>query len=129
MKNHPNSKNRKRRTLKIIDLSSVSDYAFKIEFGSSYLTGYLSNCDFPRENCKKTRGEIFYVNVDTKRSGIGTNLCINALELMKSVGTTTVVMNAVTNNGKKLIESLIHKGHISKPIKISETGKMEFIIL
>jgi hypothetical protein len=117
------------RTTKIIDLSHIADNAFRIEQGSSYLTGFHSNCDFTREKSKRTRGEIFYVEVDQKRTGIGTNLCIEALNFMKNNGVTTVTMNPVTNEGKKLIESLIKRGFISKPIKVSETGKMEFLIL
>lgn len=110
-------------------LSDGLDNAFELKHGESYLIGFQSGRDLPNEASKKTRGEIYSVKVDQKRKGIGTNLCINALKIMKEYGSTTVVMNAVSYEGKELIESLIRKGYISPPIKTSNTGKMEFIIM
>jgi len=110
-------------------ISDGLDNAFEIKYGESYLLGFHSECDFPKEKSKKTRGEIYSVKAEEKRKGIGTNLCINALKIMKDHDSTTVVMNAVTYEGKELIKSLIRNGYISQPIKTSDTGKMEFIIM
>jgi len=111
--------------------SDLADDAFRVDDGKAFLLGYTKNADFPGEYGKKTRGEIFQVNVPQmeQKKGKGLGLCIYALNHMKKNGTKTVNMNPTTKEGKALLISLIHNGFISQPIKISDTGKMEFRIL
>jgi predicted GNAT family acetyltransferase len=110
---------------------NVADDAYEITHEGARLTFIIGNMDFPSEYNKKTRGEIWYTEVPSskRKKGIGLAMCRKALSLMKAAGTKTVNMNPVTDEGKALIVSLIHNGEISKPIKQSATGKMEFKIV
>jgi predicted acetyltransferase len=109
---------------------SVREDSFEITDGKSRLTFFIRNMDFPGQHNKKTRGEIYYIEVakESRKKGLGLAMCRKALSLMKAVGTKTVNMSAVTDEGRALIISLIHHGDITGPIKRSSTGKMEFQI-
>ena len=87
--------------------------------------------DFPGEYNKKTRGEIWYIEVpeSLRKKGVGLKLCEKAISFMKSKGMKTVNMSPTSKEGRALIISLIHNGYVSKPIKQSQSGKMEFKIL
>ena len=113
-----------------LDLN-VADDAYEITHEGARLTFIIGNMDFPKEYNKKTRGEIWYteVPISKQKKGIALAMCRKALSLMKAAGTKTVNMSPVSDGGKALIISLIHNGDISRPIKQSETGKLEFKIL
>ena len=110
--------------------TDIDNDAYNIRDGNARLTFMLGQ-DFPGERSKKTRGEIWYIEVpeSQRKKGVGLIMCQNALSEMKKNGMKTVVMSPVSKEGRMLMISLIHNGDISRPIKQSVSGKMEFKIL
>ena len=103
---------------------------FRISKEYGYITGYVKDQDFPNEKFKEDRGEIWYVEVfpEYKNEGKGKELFIEALDLIKSHGSKTVNISIVSEEGEKLVESILRDGYISGPIKTSETGKAEYTL-
>jgi len=95
------------------------------------VTGYLKNQDFPNQPATPTRGELFYAEVPEgkQRSGIGTSLAVDALQLMRVNGVETVNMHGTTAAGRALIAKLQRDNLLSEPIQTSPTGKAEYKIL
>ncbi len=94
------------------------------------VTGYFRNQDFPGQDTKPDRAELFFVNVPAaeQRKGVGKGLAIDALRLLEKNGAKTVNMNATTPGGKALVASMLKDGLISGPIQTSATGKAEYFI-
>jgi hypothetical protein len=92
--------------------------------------GHTHNSDFPNEKGSPTRGELFYTEVPKHEQGkgLGTSLSLDALNLMRHHGAKTVNMSVVSPSGQGLVDSLLRQGHISGPIRTSETGKAEYHI-
>jgi hypothetical protein len=95
----------------------------------SYCCGYTANRDFPDEKKVNTRGEIFSIYVEDPRKGTGTKLAMEALNLMKKYGSSTVKMNVPGKQGKPFIDSLEKKGFISFIKKAKRTTSAEYKIL
>ena len=108
----------------------IADDAYNVRDGNARLTFMLGQ-DFPGERSKKTRGEIWYIEVpeSQRKKGVGLIMCQRALTEMKKKGMKTVVISPVSKEGRMLVISLVHNGDVSQPIKQSASGKMEFKIL
>lgn len=92
----------------------------------SRISYFTKDRDFPGEKIKSDRAEIYYV--ESKKRGEGKKLFKDALNEIKASGASTVVISPQTKAGKKLTEKMISTGVLGKPIKSSESGKLEFDI-
>lgn len=104
--------------------------SFKIMDRGGVAMGSSHNADFPNDKVSPTRGDLFYVEVprEKRRQGLGEHLALRALALMHKRGATSVTMHSVTKEGAGLAAKLVKLGHLSGPIRTSESGKAEYKI-
>jgi hypothetical protein len=94
--------------------------SFIIKVGESFISGLIKGADFPAdENTPKSppsndRGEVLWINIVNKRSGLGTSLMLDALNLMKLNGVKTVKFTSPSSEGSPFNDYLESKGYIKK---------------
>lgn len=88
---------------------------------NTFITGWINNVDFPGSKKSTTRGEVFNMNVSSKRKGEGTSLMLDALRIMKLNGTETVKFTMPSKEGAPFNAFLESKGYIEK-IRTAESS-------
>ena len=108
------------------NIAGVDD-SFKITTERGYVQGYLRNADFPNEESKPNKGEIFWIEANVKGKGYGTQMMLDALRLIKSNGSDLVNLSPVSKSGAGLNVAMAREGYIAL-IRTSASGKSEYTI-